>query len=104
MAVMTHELRNHLRSGDPCQPVLDDVDAASPVVPERTRPTATPNPEALIHTFKHQAKLLELLETKLGPEGKALHSALAEAQQILSELLGKPLPNDDEVSPTGGTR
>lgn len=87
---MGHELANNVRL--PRQAVAAPERATGAVTP--TPVTESADAEALICRFKRQARLLELLESKLGPEGQALRDALANAQGILNELLEHQLKDD----------
>ncbi len=89
---MASELRNTCRPSPPPLPAAERGDSSTP-----SQETAAIHPEVLIHKFQQQAKLLEILETKLGPEGQALRTALSEAQQVLAELLQSGLPDEESV-------
>lgn len=87
---MGHELANNVRLPRQAVAVPEGGEKSPAPVPA----PASASPETLICTFKRQAKMLELLESKLGPEGQALRDALANAQSILNELLEHQLKDD----------
>lgn len=87
---MGHELANNVRLPRPA--VMAPEKPAEVVTATPVRESA--DAEALICRFKRQARVLELLESKLGPEGQALRDALANAQGILNELLEHQLKDD----------
>lgn len=92
---MGHELTHGVR-----RPPLASTPAPEPAPEPATRArgveaTAGSDPEALLRTFQQQAKILKLLEHKLGPEGEELRVALQDAQAILNALLQETLAKDE---------